>query len=146
MLALFATLAGCGVLPGGGPDRPAPIPDRPIDLQGACAQTEEDGFREQAVLQVRDNVVEKLDWQLWVGRQGECRFTQSDFRQTRSRPHIELKARDGSACTLMVWQDPKRVTLAHVGCENRCTAGIYDRAWPVMFDLATGRCAAISRG
>jgi hypothetical protein len=135
--ALLAALvvAGCGGA------RPTPIADRPIDLAGRCAQTEEDGFREDATLTVRDNRVDALSWQLWVGRRGSCRFELQDFRQVRSRPSIELAARDGSACKLMVWQEPRRVTLAHAGCEARCTGGIYEEAWPVMFEPRTGACA-----
>lgn len=138
-------LAGCAMLPDavrpGAPARPTPIPDRAIDLNGRCAQTEEDGFREDATLRVRDNVVQSLSWRLWVGSRGSCSFDQAEFRQTRLRPHVELLARDGSGCKLMVWQDPRRVTLAHAGCERRCTAGIYEQAMPVMFDPATGGCA-----
>lgn len=130
-------------IPGRG--RPAPIPDRRIDLDGRCAQTEEDGYREDASLRVRDNEVQSLSWQLWVGRKGSCRFEQGEFRQTRSRPHIEMTARDGSGCRLMVWQDPRRVTLAHADCQKRCSAGIYEQAWPVMFDPASGACARTDR-
>jgi hypothetical protein len=135
--ALLAALvvAGCG-----GP-RSTPIADRPIDLVGKCAMTEEDGFREDARLVVRDNRVDELSWQLWVGRRGSCRFELAEFRQTRSRPSIELVARDGSQCRLLVWQEPRRVTLAHAGCEARCTAGIYEEAWPVMFEPRGGGCA-----
>ena len=122
------------------PGRPGPIADRPIDLDGYCAQTEEDGFREQATLKVRDNDVQALSWQLWVGKRGSCSFELADFRQTKRRPHIELLARDGSGCKLMIWQDPRRITVGHAGCQARCTRGIYDKAWPVMFDPASGRC------
>ncbi len=121
--------------------RPAPIADRPINLKGHCAQTEEDGYREQATLRVLDNQVQALSWQLWVGKRGSCSFELPEFRQTKARPHIELQANDGSACRLMVWQDPRRITLAHYGCARRCTPGIYDQAWPVMFDPGNGRCA-----
>lgn len=155
--AAALALAACSQLPapvGSSPDglrasqarRPAPIAARAINLQGQCAQTEEDGFREQATLQVRDNVVQALAWQLWVGKRGSCRFEQAEFSQTRNAPHIELLARDGSGCKLMIWQDPRRVTLAHAGCERRCTPGIYDQAWPVMFDPDTGRCARLAQG
>ena len=131
--------------PSGGRSRPAPIADRRIDLDGRCTQAEEDGFREEASLLVRDNEVRSLAWQLWVGRKGSCRFDHADFRQTRSAPHIELLARDGSGCKLMVWQDPRRVTLAHAGCQKRCSGGIYDQAWPVMFDPKSGACARTDR-
>ncbi len=121
-----------------------PIADRGIDINGYCSQTEEDGFREQATLTVADNNVNALQWQLWVGRRGSCRFDLSTFQQTKRRPSIELRERN-SNCTLMVWQDPRRVTLAHVNCEAHCTPGIYEQAWPVMFDPKTGQCARNAR-
>ena len=142
-LLALAWAGGCSMLPPvmrpGVPS--TPIADRSIDLDGICAQTEDDGFREQATLRVRDNLVQALSWQIWVGRRGSCSFELAEFQQTRRRPHVELAARDGSGCRLMIWQDPRRVTLAHSGCERRCTPGIYDQAWPVMFDPATGACA-----
>jgi len=128
--------------------RPGAVPsesiaDRPINLNAACEQTDEAGFREQASLRVQDNVVQAMSWQLWVGQRGSCRFDQAGFRQTRRAPHIELQALDGSGCKLLVWQEPRRITLAHTGCEQRCTPGIYEQAWPVMFDPRSGRCAKL---
>jgi hypothetical protein len=136
VLGLVLLLAACG-----GARPPAPIADRPIDIAGQCSQTEEDGFREQARLTVRNGRVDELSWQIWVGRRGTCRFELDEFRQVRSRPSVELLARDGGGCKLMVWQDPRRVTLAHAGCEKRCTPGVYEEAWPVMFEPGSGGCA-----
>jgi hypothetical protein len=133
---LLGIVAGCAAPRPG----PTPIADRPIHLDGRCAQVEDDGFREDARLRVVDNRVAELSWRLWVGRRGTCSFELADFRQTRLRPSIELVARDGSACKLMVWQEPRRITLAHADCERRCTPGIYEDAWPVMFDPQTGGC------
>ncbi len=124
-----------------GAQRPAPIADLAINLQGQCAQVEADGFRERATLRLRDSRVETLSWELQVGRRGSCRFEQADFEQTRSRPHIELLARDGSGCKLMIWRDNRRITLAHAECAARCSPGIYENAWPVMFDPVSGGCA-----
>lgn len=118
-----------------------PIAERTIDLRARCAQTEEDGFGEQAELVVQDNQVQVLSWLLWVGKRGRCQFELADFQQTKRCPHVELLARDHSGCKLMVWQDPRHVTLAHAGCENRCTPGVYEQAWPVMFDAASGGCS-----
>jgi hypothetical protein len=143
LLALAAglLLGACSMTPGG--SRPTPIADRPIDLNGACAQSDADGFREQATLQVRDNAVQSMSWQLWVGKRGSCRFEHGEFRQTKWRPHIEMVARDGSGCRLLVWQDSRRITLAHNGCERYCTPGVYEQAWPVMFDPRSGACARL---
>ncbi|MGH8786790.1 MAG: hypothetical protein ACREYA_17110 [Cupriavidus necator] len=141
--ALAAAVAGCIPLPGGlgRPAPPAPIASRDIDLAGDCRRTEEDGFREDAQLRVSDNSVQQLSWKLWVGKRGSCSFNLADFRQVQKRPHIELRANDGSGCKLMVWQDPRRVTLAHANCQQRCSPGIYEEAWPVMFEPGSGACA-----
>jgi hypothetical protein len=139
VLALAAAVAGCIPLPRFG--TPSPIASRDIDIVGNCQRTEEDGFREDAQLRVDDNNVQQLSWKLWVGKRGSCSFDLAEFRQVRKKPHVELAARDGSGCKLMVWQDPRRVTLAHANCERRCTPGIYENAWPVMFEPGTGACA-----
>lgn len=143
MLASAALLAACGSSTPFGIS--TPIADRAINLNGHCAQTEEDGFRENATLRINDSRVQEMSWQLWVGRRGGCTFKQAEFSQTKARPHIELAARDGSGCKLMVWRDERRITLAHAGCERRCTGGIYDNAWPVSFDPGTGGCARTDR-
>lgn len=136
---LFGALAVAGCA-----SRPTPIAYRPITIDAHCAQREDDGFREDARLSVADNRVRTIDWQLWVGRRGGCRFALADFRQTREKPQVELRANDGSSCRLFVWQEPGRVTLAHADCEARCTAGIYDEAWPVSFDPSSGGCAVLT--
>ena len=137
-LSIVATL-----LVGGCASRPTPIAYHPITIDAHCAQREEDGFREDARLVVADNRVRALDWQLWIGQRGSCRFALDDFRQTREKPQVELLAKDGSGCKLYVWQEPRHVTLAHADCESRCTAGIYDEAWPALFDPSTGGCAVV---
>lgn len=149
LLAAVLFVAACMPLPGAGPARqrthPLPIADVPITLHGACTRVEDDGFRESAILQVRDNQVQALRWDIQVGQRGTCRFRQTEFRQTQARPHIELEARDGSGCRLLVWRDPRRVTMAHAGCESRCTPGVYEQAWPVMFEPASGGCARLQQ-
>ncbi|MEK9776483.1 MAG: hypothetical protein VW339_10150, partial [Quisquiliibacterium sp.] len=123
MVALALLLAGCAAPDG---KSPQPIADSAIELNGNCAQSDEAGFRERAQLKISASLVQALSWELWVGQRGSCRFEQADFRQIRRTPHLELRARDGSGCRLMVWQAPSRITLAHYGCENRCTPGIYE--------------------
>lgn len=113
-----------------------------ISVDARCEQTEEDGFRERARLRVVDGEVRSLSWEQWLPRQGACRFDLDAFRQIRTGDVIELTERSGAGCRLLVWQAPARVTLAHTGCERRCEAGtVYEEAWPVMFDPATGGCA-----
>lgn len=138
-VAGLLALVGCApMLP-----RSTPIPDAPIDLAGRCNQTEEDGFHERAQIDVRANQVQALFWRIDIGRKGHCQFELERFRQVQARPSIELIERSGGSCKLMVWQGQGRVTLAHAGCERYCTAGIYEQAWPVMFDASSGACARV---
>lgn len=167
LLLLSVLLASCALLGDEGrlPGQPAPAPSgvppapqRPqpgmpqaapqrggITIAGNCEQREDDGFREKASLNVRGGVVQSLAWQLWVGKKGSCQFNFADFAQTKQSPHIEMTARDGSGCRLIIYQDPRRVTLAHSACQRRCTGPVYDEAWPVMFDPSSGRCANLAR-
>lgn len=135
LIALIG-LAGCAAT------GPAPIAERPITVDGRCEQRDINDFRESARLRVTNGRVEVLSWQLWVAGRGSCRFELADFSPRQARPHVELVARDGSGCKLMIWRDARRVTLGHAGCEARCTPGIGEDAWPVMFDPDTGGCAA----
>ncbi len=131
--------------PGGTSRGPiAPIPDQKIDLAGSCTQTEEDGYREQATLTVRNNQVQSMSWQLWIGKKGTCKFDFADFAQTKTRPSIEMVERNGSGCKLVIYQDPRRVTLGFADCQKHCTGNIYGEAYPVMFDPKTGSCANLS--
>ncbi|WP_231907997.1 hypothetical protein [Cupriavidus sp. USMAHM13] len=122
---------------------PTPIPQRDIELAGECRRTEEDGFHEEALMRVAHNAVEVLIWNVQAGRHGTCHFDLREFHQVRQTPHVELQAVDGSACKLMVWQDPRRITLAFAQCESHCTPGAYEHAWPVLFDPESGSCAQI---
>jgi len=139
-VAVLAALVSCAGV------QKTPVPaSGPLTLQGSCSQVDDDGFREQARLDVQGGAVQALDWQIWVGRKGTCSFRLDEFSQTRTAPHIELQALDRSGCKLVVYQDPRRVTLGHAGCERRCTNGVHDQAWPVMFDPRSGGCANLNR-
>lgn len=118
--------------------------DRRIELAGRCNQVDVDGFGENAILDVRNNTVTALNWTVKVGKRGSCTFRGTDFHQTKSRPHIELVSRDGAGCKLMIWQEARRITLGHAGCERWCSPpGIAEEAFPVMFDPTTGGCARL---
>ena len=131
-------LAGCAGPRGG----LAPIADRPIQLDARCQSIGQTGLRESSRLLVQASSVGELSWAIDGEARGHCRFDLEAFRQTRARPHIELVARDGSGCTLMIWRDPRHITLSHAGCERRCSAALLADALPVLFDPERGSCAA----
>ncbi|MFK7962493.1 MAG: hypothetical protein AB8C46_00855 [Burkholderiaceae bacterium] len=116
-----------------------------ISINGQCKQTERDGYAEDAIVKVARGTVTELKWKITVPKRGTCRFNASQFKQTKTSPTVELLARNGSGCKLLMWSDARRITLAHAGCAKFCTRGVYDKAWPVMFNPKSGRCADIRR-
>lgn len=116
-----------------------------ISMSGSCKQTEKDGYSEDATVNVTGGKVTSLSWKISVPKRGTCRFNASQFKQTKTSPSVELLARNGSGCKLLMWSDARRITLAHAGCAKFCTPGVYDKAWPVMFNPKNGRCADIRR-
>lgn len=119
-----------------------PIADRPITLDARCEGTGQTGLAESSRLRVEASRVHALSWRIDGGARGRCEFELADFEQKRARPHIELVSRNGSGCKLMVWRDPRHITLSHAGCERVCPSGLLTDALPILFDPASGGCAA----
>jgi hypothetical protein len=161
--AIMLILSGCESIPfldgRGGAPAPAPVATTPapapspapklparkpgtINLVGNCDQREVDGFEESAQVVVENGVVRDLTWKMKIGRKGSCSFEGARFKQVRTKPSITLEAVDGSGCKLLMWSDPRRITLAHSNCAKYCKpTKVYDKAWPVMFDPNSGGCA-----
>ena len=125
------------------------LPSQGAALQnfaGSCHQKDIDGFAEDADLRVQGGQVTALTWRAKAGRKGQCSFDLRDFNQVKNGPHIELASRSRGACKLMIYQEPRRVTLAHANCQSFCSPrSVADEAWPVMFNPQTGRCARLDR-
>lgn len=154
LLLTAVALAACTTMPMvKRPKKPAAPATRPLpgegtlqNFAGACQQTDIDGFGENATLRVAGGQVQQLDWHVKVGKRGQCHFNLRDFRQTKNAPHIELISRSRGACKLLIYQDARRVTLAHANCQSFCTPrSVAEEAWPVMFNPQTGRCASLNR-
>lgn len=137
LLIAAALTAGCAPLGG-----LRPIADRPITLDARCDGTGQTGLVESARLQITGSRVQALAWRIDGGSRGRCQFDFVDFEQRQARPHIELVARKASGCKLMIWRDPRHVTLSHAGCERVCPAAVLSDALPIIFDPASGGCAA----
>lgn len=134
---LIGLTVGCGSSVG-----LRPIADRPITLDARCEGRGQTGLAESSRLKVTASRVEALTWRIDGSSRGRCEFELADFDQRRARPHIELAARDGSGCRLMIWRDPRHITLSHAGCERVCPSALLSDALPILFDPARGGCAA----
>lgn len=57
----------------------------------------------------------------------------------KQTPFVELEATSNPACSIRIWQQGDRVTLAATDCADKCARGAFDYAWPVAFKTV-GSC------
>lgn len=130
-------------LPGAPKSRPgakAPIPARPLSVRSECTARDATGYTESIRLAVDQGRVGMLEAKITIPRHGSCGFHLSDFRQTRTEPHVELRSSHGTMCTIRMWQQEGRFTVAFSECQEKCTRGAFDYVWPMQVKMADGSC------
>lgn len=129
-------------LRGRDPAPPPPAPPAaaavPLNLNGNCVAKEETGYAENVRVTVAAGQVRALEARIDIPKRGSCRYQLADFRQTKQTPVVELLARSNSACAVRMWQQGDRITVAPTDCEEKCTGGAFEYAWPVQFNAAGG--------
>jgi hypothetical protein len=115
-------------------------PRRAINVQTSCIFRDETGYNGRLDLLVRDDDVRSLDAQVNVPKHGSCHFALKDFRQNGSRSNIELNAA-GSRCSVRLWEQGARVSVAFSNCAVQCSGGAHEYLWPILVDTGSGRCS-----
>ena len=121
-------------------ETPTPIPARPLSVRSECTARDQTGYTESIRLAVDQGRVGLLEAKIEIPRRGSCRFHLSDFRQTRTEPHVELQSSTGTMCTVRMWQQNGRFTVAFSECQEKCTRGAFDYVWPMQLKMADGSC------
>jgi hypothetical protein len=119
---------------------PMPFPAGTLSVRSECNSRDESGYTETIKLAVDRGRVALLEAKIVIPRRGSCGFSLSDFRQTRTEPHVELRSSTGSMCTVRMWQQGKRFTVAFNDCQEKCTRGAFEYVWPVELNSADGSC------
>jgi hypothetical protein len=117
-----------------------PIPARPLSVRSDCTARDQTGYTESIRLTVDQGRVDLLEANIKIPRHGSCGFHLSDFYQTRAEPHVELRSRSGTKCTVRMWQQEGRFTVAFSDCQDKCTRGAFDYVWPMDLKMADGSC------
>lgn len=117
-----------------------PIPARPLSVRAECKARDATGYTESIRLAVDQGRVGLLEAKIDIPRRGTCGFHLSDFRQTRTEPHVELQSSNGSTCSVRMWQQDGRFTVAFNDCHEKCTRGAFDYVWPIHLKSADGSC------
>lgn len=113
-----------------------PVPG--LSFKGSCVAKDETGYAENAQIDIADGKVSQLAVRIDVPKRGSCRYQMAAFKQVKTTPFVELQANSNAACTLRVWHQTDRVTLAATDCADKCAPGAFDYAWPVEFQMAGG--------
>ncbi len=114
------------------------IPDRPINVSTSCKFRDETGYRGNLDLQVKNDDVRRFRAEVEIPKRGNCHFDLADFRQSKRHP-VALAA--GSRCTVQVWEQYDRVTVAFRDCQAQCSGDSFDYLWPILVDARTGKCS-----
>ena len=136
------TLNACSLFNVGGVGSGSSGESKPVTLNAACEQREEDGYYDKITLEVHQNVVQHLDW-LRNPRQGKCHFQLKDFTQVATQPQTDLQSRKDKKCHIYIWQDARFVTVSTLNCAKVCA--VNDRVLPILLDPHTDGCSKVSR-
>jgi hypothetical protein len=111
-----------------------------LSVRSTCNSRDATGYTESIRLSVDQGQVQALEAKIVIPRRGSCGFRLADFHQTRSAPHVELRASSSTQCTVRMWEQSGRFTVAFSDCHEKCTRGAFDYVWPVELNSADGSC------
>ncbi len=117
-----------------------PQPTRPLNVKSRCSHRDAAGTSTQLDLLVKEAVVNSFSAQIRMKGYGICRFNLKDFEQAEKLPQVLLKAKDGSDCTVRMWEQGPRVTVAFNSCAKSCERDAFSYLWPIMVEAKSGRC------
>jgi len=118
-----------------------PMPTRPLNVKSRCSTRDAIGTATQLDLLVKDAVVKSFSAQVNIKGYGVCRFNLKDFQQAEKLPQALLKAKDGSDCSVRMWEEGSRVTVAFNSCPKSCERDAFSYLWPILVDAKSGRCS-----
>lgn len=117
-----------------------PMPTRPLNVRSKCSHKDDVGTRTRLNLLVKNAEVKAFAANIDIPKRGTCRFNLRNFKQTATLPQALLAAKDGSECTVRLWEQGDRVTLAFNNCPQSCDGEAFSYLWPIMVETKSGRC------
>ncbi|MGB4467242.1 MAG: hypothetical protein WBH99_10350 [Azovibrio sp.] len=117
-----------------------PQPTRPLNVRSRCTHRDAVGTRTSLNLLVKNAEVKTFDARVDIPRHGACRFNLAKFKQVATLPNVLLETRDGSGCSVRMWEQGPRVTIAFSNCPASCEGQAFDYLWPIMVEAKSGHC------
>jgi hypothetical protein len=116
-----------------------PIAAKPITIKTECSYRDPTGYGGKLKLTVANSQVSALKAEIQVPKRGNCAFDLKDFRQTAKEPSVTLNS--SGACTIRMWEQEGKVTVAFNACKDRCQGDSFDYVWPILVDAKSGKCS-----
>ena len=120
--------------------RITPQATRPLNVRARCTHKDAIGTVTRLDLLVKEADVKTFDAQVAIKGYGTCRFSLNDFEQAQKMPQAMLRHKHNKDCTVRMWEQDQKVTVAFNTCPKACERDTFSYLWPILVDAKTGRC------
>lgn len=115
-------------------------PNRAVHVASQCAHTDDLGTRTRLSLDVNDARVQVFDAEVAIKGRGLCRFALDEFEQVQRMPQVLLRHKSQQDCSVRMWEEGPKVTIAFNSCPRACEGKAFDYLWPIIVETKSGRC------
>lgn len=112
---------------------------KPMNVKTECSYRDPTGYGGQLKLAVSNSDVSALQADIQVPKRGNCSWALKNFRQTAKEPTLTLNS--SGACSIRLWQQEDKITVAFANCKASCQGDSFDYVWPIIVNTKTGKCS-----
>ena len=109
-------------------------------MRAKCSTRDAIGTTRRLDLLVKEASVQTFDAQVTMKEYGACRFNLRDFEQIEKMPQALLRHRQETGCTVRMWEQGNKVTIAFDNCPKSCEGDAFSYLWPLIVEGKSGRC------
>lgn len=117
-----------------------PQPTRPLNVKSHCSHKDAIGTLTKLDLLVKEAEVKTFNAQVSMKGYGTCRFNLNEFVQAEKLPQALLRHKDNKDCSVRMWEQGPKVTIAFNSCPKACEGDAFSYLWPIMVEAKSGRC------
>jgi hypothetical protein len=112
---------------------------KPMNIKADCTYRDPTGYGGKLKLVVSNSAVSALQADIQVPKRGNCAWALKDFHQTAKEPTLTLSS--SGACSIRLWEQEDKITVAFSNCKDRCQGDSFDYVWPIIVNTKTGKCS-----
>ena len=117
-----------------------PQPTRALNVRSKCSHRDAIGTTTKLDLLVKEAEVKTFSALVTMKGYGACNFNLKDFEQAEKLPQALLKHKSEAGCSVRLWEQGSKVTIAFNSCPKSCEGDAFSYLWPIMLEAKSGRC------